>query len=87
MAARNVTGSARIRAARNNVKRQNSSELIAEISTRMDDIRAVVLSSIDTLRGQNVRADADIAAALYRRALKPLDELAQHLGKFAKPSR
>jgi hypothetical protein len=87
MAARNITGSARIRAAQENLTAQNSSVIIAEISARMEDIRAVVLSSIDSLRCQNVRADADIAAALQRRALKPLDEVAQQLGTLKKTSR
>jgi len=87
MAASNVTGSARIRAAQSNASSRNLRELTAEIATRMDDIRAAVRTSIDSLRCQNIRTDADIAAVLQRRALEPLDELAQHLGKFEKPSR
>jgi seryl-tRNA synthetase len=86
MAARNVTGSARIRAAQRKGDRQKISAEMAETFTRLDDIRAVLISAIETLLAQNNRIDADVAAALKRRALNPVIERAQSLGKLLKRS-
>jgi hypothetical protein len=86
MAARNFTGSARIGAAKSKSGSQKASADLAEFLTRMEDIRAVLISSIEALRAQNVRIDSDVAAALKRRALDPLIELTQRLGKFVKRS-
>lgn len=68
MAARNFTGSARIGAAENRPGTTKISAEPAGIAARMGDIRAVVVSAIKTLRAQNLRARADIAAALRRHA-------------------
>jgi hypothetical protein len=53
----------------------------------MEDIRDVVSSSIDFLRGLDVKLTADIAAALERRAFGPLNEIIQQLEKRIAPSR
>ena len=82
MAARIITGSARIRAAQSKVDQQKISEEIAEILTRMEEVRAVIFAAIETLRGQNVRIDADVAAALKRAALKPISALVERLEKL-----
>lgn len=82
MAARNFTGSARIRAAGNKSGTTKNSAELADIGTWMADIRAVVYSSIESLRGQNVRVDADVAAALKRRAYDPLTPLLECFGKL-----
>jgi hypothetical protein len=52
----------------------------------MEDIRAVIISSIESLRGQNVRIDSDVAAALKRRAAAPLTSLLERLGKLVTSS-
>lgn len=82
MAARNFTGSARIRTARNKSGTIKIPAELADIATQMEDIRAVVNSSIESLRGQNVRVDADVAAALHRRAYEPLTSLLERLGNL-----
>ena len=82
MAARNITGSARIRAAQSKIDQQKISEEIAEILTRMEEVRAVIFAAIIALRGQNVRIDADVAAGLKRSALKPMYAFMERLEKL-----
>ena len=72
MAARNFTGSARIRTAGDKSDTIKNSAELADMATRMEDIRAGVNSSIESPHDQNVRVDADVAAALKRRAYDPL---------------
>jgi plasmid maintenance system antidote protein VapI len=79
MAARNFTGSAGIRSSKTNLRPQNTTLKLAEMAARMNEIRAVVVAAIESLRGQNVRIDADVAANLQRFAVVPLAELAVDL--------
>lgn len=82
MAARNFTGSARIRTAGNKSDTIKNPADLAEMATRMEDIRAGVNSSIESSRDQNVRVDADVTAALKRRAYDPLTKLLECLERL-----
>jgi hypothetical protein len=82
MAARNFTGSARIRTAGNKPGTIKNSAELSDMATRMEDIRAGVNSPIKSLRDQNVRVDADVAAVLKRRAYDPLTKLLECLERL-----
>jgi hypothetical protein len=79
MASSDFTGSAGTRAAKSKPQSQNLTAELADICTRMEDIRDVLTSAVDSLRGQNIRIDADIASALERRAFQPLTEINERL--------
>jgi hypothetical protein len=82
MAARNFTGSARIRTAGSKSDTIKNSAGLADMATRMEDIRVGVNSSIKSLRDKNIRVDADVAAALERRAYDPLTKLLEGLERL-----
>jgi hypothetical protein len=86
MAARKFTGSARIRAAQSKSSSLKLSAELADIAARLGEVRAVLAAAIDSLRGQNHRIDADIAANLKRFASTPLYALIERLVQLSKQS-
>ena len=82
MAARNFTGSARIRTAGNKSDTIKSSAELADTAPRMEDIRDGVNLSIESSRDLSVREGAGIAAALKRRTCDRLIHLVECLERL-----
>ena len=64
MAARNFTGSARVRAAGSKSGAIKISANLADAEARMGDIRAGITAPVEWLYGQNVGVDADVSSTL-----------------------
>lgn len=79
MAARNLTGSAWIRAAGNRSGTQKNSP---ESETWMGTIRAGIDSSIESMPECSVSVDADAAAVVHRRVNHSLTAFIEHSGKL-----
>ena len=84
MAARNLTGSAWIRAAGS---KSGTEKKLPALATWMGYVRVVTDWSFESRLGHSVRVDADATAVLHRRAYHPLTSLLACSGRrVARPA-